>query len=1054
MSSSTDHSKNCPRLAPTIFKTTATSDCKNQQRRSTSWSHRRSRQPSNPFFLSRRPSEQLNGIRHRGTGSTSLIFEDAPSNSQGTENFVITPKPDVLYIIGISEGFQAGESHRTTGTSEQGNADRAQRTFQDHNVTEKSYKAEVGRPLDPTPDEKTTSSEENKTLPTNKFIARTNPEDSASYITNTSHAYLLSSTCKQREGTVRRKIMRTVSEDDYLLARGANPRTGVVTPSVHSGSSSIDDHELFKIREMSQNAKWRLKGDQWVSLGLDQPSPLPTSPFDLNSHRRGRMLRTPPKLGPGRVPQYSNRAHNSHQHRINALPAASQSNGHPFQAGQQRGRAPPTSEGKVNRMEATVMPTRSFPRANDRSGKEGMLRRKPLGTPPHQKSAGKVFQGHNDSDASTETVITKTGLDPQARSPSMPILQKGRPFRHERISKALPALPALPDAKINGDRNIHANSTLQAIYSSGPNGWVEGALNWVSSNSHGAEKPPCPPTKYAPSRSHGSERLNMGELPPKPIAINTKSLEDQRHRANFAAEAAGRSSAPQHRGSITPPRQHQSNQIRISERMLEQHRVSNSPSSSHSVQLQPRSLLQPASTDDQMAMGGTKVEVRGVAGNSQPTVASTTTIQTLPEDRLINSSWREVPSPLRPGRQRPSTASRPAMPNRAEGTHSVPQVSPRKELTGVYPWRMTGTPNSDISANSTSVEGSPERHLMPRPLRPTNGNNARPDRLREVVAESGTSCPRCEESSLGAVKHQNHSPSPTKGIRQAANVDSQVDLSIASGFLAGTWEDHSGCCGECCAVGCHGSCLGHRSPSTTKSGSGFLNNLGAVKEAVRNSMRLSRRIRVRTSAGGSHETETEEVAELETPMSWEIGGPVSLGMSSETYPDHFWGDAGGRSQTKHVPPGKRVASNASASTVKTSDVPTSAGIIAFFEALTVPFGALSMWLSKHPQWLALIQVLALKLLEMGRHVLHTMGTVYRVAYIYSKTGRISAGKKGSLGGLVRDCVKAVVFSLVLVAVAMMVGRVLAVFARAGNWLIWGLGWVVWIVKAVGLGILW
>lgn len=225
-----------------------------------------------------------------------------------------------------------------------------------------------------------------------------------------------------------------------------------------------------------------------------------------------------------------------------------------------------------------------------------------------------------------------------------------------------------------------------------------------------------------------------------------------------------------------------------------------------------------------------------------------------------------------------------------------------------------------------------------------------------------------------------------------------------------------------------------------------------MKEAFRNSMKLSRRTRTRTSAGGSQETETEEVAELETPTPWEMGGPVSLGLPCKMGPQTFWG--GGGSHAKGGNEGKRIASNASGSSVKTLDMPTNASIGTIVEAIVVPFGALKMWLKKHPQLLALMQLIVVKLVEMSKHVFETAGRAYRVAYIYSKTGRISAGKSSSVGGFVRDCVKAVVYCLVLGAVAMMVGRVLAVFARAGSWLIWTLSWVAWIIKAVGLGILW
>jgi hypothetical protein len=233
------------------------------------------------------------------------------------------------------------------------------------------------------------------------------------------------------------------------------------------------------------------------------------------------------------------------------------------------------------------------------------------------------------------------------------------------------------------------------------------------------------------------------------------------------------------------------------------------------------------------------------------------------------------------------------------------------------------------------------------------------------------------------------------------------------------------------------------------SASGSAGSFGAMKQIFRNSMRLSRRIRVRTSVGGSCETEAEEVAELETPMSWEVSGPVSLGMHRKTGPPNSW-DGSDRKGSQVT----RVASNASASSVKTLEMPAAAGIGEVIEALMVPFGALRMWLKTHPQLQDLMRMIIVKLVDMSKHVLDTAGKAYQMAYVYSKTGRISPGRHTSLGRFVADCGKAFGYCLILGAVAMMVGRALAVIAGAGSWLIWSLSWVAWIMKAAGLGILW
>jgi hypothetical protein len=75
----------------------------------------------------------------------------------------------------------------------------------------------------------------------------------------------------------KKKHFRTVSRDDQLTSRGANPRTGMVSPSI---MSEDDQDSPEKIRNRVPRHKWRLKGDQWISLDLDQTTPLPTPPAE------------------------------------------------------------------------------------------------------------------------------------------------------------------------------------------------------------------------------------------------------------------------------------------------------------------------------------------------------------------------------------------------------------------------------------------------------------------------------------------------------------------------------------------------------------------------------------------------------------------------------------------------------------------------------------------------------------------------------------------------------------------------------------------------------
>ncbi|EEH47075.2 uncharacterized protein PADG_03173 [Paracoccidioides brasiliensis Pb18] len=68
---------------------------------------------------------------------------------------------------------------------------------------------------------------------------------------------------------------RTVSRDDQLTARGANPRTGVVSPSIMSVGSHSSSHDS---QEDNATPKWRLKGNGWISLDPNEKTPFPSPP--------------------------------------------------------------------------------------------------------------------------------------------------------------------------------------------------------------------------------------------------------------------------------------------------------------------------------------------------------------------------------------------------------------------------------------------------------------------------------------------------------------------------------------------------------------------------------------------------------------------------------------------------------------------------------------------------------------------------------------------------------------------------------------------------------
>lgn len=73
--------------------------------------------------------------------------------------------------------------------------------------------------------------------------------------------------------TRRRSMMRTVNKDDCLVGRGANPRTGLITPDWNSVTSSLDNEYIQSARRDRPSAQWKLDGDAWVSVPPPKQSP-------------------------------------------------------------------------------------------------------------------------------------------------------------------------------------------------------------------------------------------------------------------------------------------------------------------------------------------------------------------------------------------------------------------------------------------------------------------------------------------------------------------------------------------------------------------------------------------------------------------------------------------------------------------------------------------------------------------------------------------------------------------------------------------------------------
>lgn len=228
------------------------------------------------------------------------------------------------------------------------------------------------------------------------------------------------------------KMHRQVGRDDYLLARGANPRTGVVTPGSHSANSSIDQGERVRSQGSAPPSRWKQKGDQWVSLNQDQQMPMSAHPIASLPEPHYYRLRTPPKLSAG------NRG----------------------SSGDYR---PPPGRGELQDA-TTVVPFQSRTVAYDpRQHGRGMetsavnapafhlhgnprddttVRRRPVGSPPVKLRTDHDTQGPRGTNDSGDTILKKPRMNTDLRSSSAPDPPRLRVITPYNVDKDLPTLPA------------------------------------------------------------------------------------------------------------------------------------------------------------------------------------------------------------------------------------------------------------------------------------------------------------------------------------------------------------------------------------------------------------------------------------------------------------------------------------------------------------------------------------------------------------------------------------------------------------------------------------
>lgn len=806
--------------------------------------------------------------------------------------------------------------------------------------------------------------------------------------------------------------MRTVSKDDYLLARGANPRTGVVTPSIHSDRTAIGEIEDDPSQK-SSTSKWRLKGNQWI---LGEPSPTSTPQDRLSPEPPPVPLKYGLIYGNARNPSNVPIREMEDRFVVN-MPSASEPCPPQMTPRQikeyQKGIERVKRQGRVMidpdillmpgyfPAEEDTTPTQSPEKALPSTPVNKKIRRKAIGSPASAKQD--IYEPMRV--ASQETVVTKHNQD-NDRSASRTY------FSPDDVGKDI---SSSAQSAVSTDKTQPGTRPFLAMREGD---WVEDVRGSILRKGRNMSAMTDGIQCQSPS-SMGTRTAQRMPSSTLPVPMTTSTFENMqtRHHPDVEerqqrARRPSLTSKPLPRFPQEEPSHHRPRKPSIP--MPPTHntfpRLRQYP-----PPLGPRLIIP---RNPQMRKNHQQ-RLQDVFINPPSTVTSVTT--RIP----INTTHTKIENTRGQG----MSADRPGMGQRLDGMHSVPQVSLHQQqedkgshhqhmtsITNVKKWREIS--DGDLRARAHAMTDSEE--LM---LSNQMSNQAS---LEDEQYDTG-GCTGTQEKTIGPANEtrKSHRSHLAPEFHAQSSGPTQQDVQWLRDAGTDVYTDEN-------TVDWQQDTLG--SWITTGNGS-----IGGAKtmitRAVRNSLRL-RRVRVRTK---EIEGEGLQFAELPEDSDRELEDmtPVPL-MPLQPVKQH------------------RLASSSSISNRSVSGsamwLMNPTGVTAL-DALLELAGRILVWAKRYKLFLH-AKVVGQRLLEMLMFVVGTAIKLYEVTVYQPVTKKGSKGKPlpalpgEEVLGLLRDCVRAGVYALMLVAALLAVGRVVRMLVEAGGWVVWIASAVGWVVKKV------
>jgi hypothetical protein len=550
----------------------------------------------------------------------------------------------------------------------------------------------------------------------------------------------------------RRSMLRSVSKDDYLLARGANPRTGLVTPGIHSISNSNEEAELLKQRGIIPPPKWRQRGDQWVSLDIGESIPLPSPPKGSGKYQARRPLRTPPRLTTGKYNHVSGLRTAYQKPSVSAaLPEDV-----------------PTPDGVPGRFPITPQTELANSSYEMRARPGAVIKRRPVGSTSavnEQHAPPKLISPQH----STDTVVKRPILT-QVRSSSAPVPHIYNFETPEDVGKEFhKALPSVPNEQNRSNHHPRQHIEFQDHFL-GHQRLKEAENMSVSKTSvpfRQEKELPCLPMSNGQylsrvleepvtrpsnvmSTTHSEARKPMGPQggdPAHPFVRNTRMIvPPRRYQIDVNTSTGTCNTTPvmtvptydNPPSQMAMPSRPKRSMTRGPRPMHQPRSVSESIKRASNVFIGPpptmytsTSIPTHISTLQPMLQGTSHRMALGFEASQEQSLHHQPQDRFYPNDpRLWNRNMNNNMPVTMPG-ARTRAGSRPQMPDRANAhMRSVPRMNPLRANQVGYtdscrPWRTNGIKEEAFSerngisaANKKRLEI--ERSIMPNPLWPSN----------------------------------------------------------------------------------------------------------------------------------------------------------------------------------------------------------------------------------------------------------------------------------------------------------------------------------------------